>query len=201
LRSGLVSPNVDVATSTSWLNGTTGPNMWIYVYLGAGGPGWQVHLSDQPPDSNDTQNHLGGILRYRNYAGIWYRCIGAVRNDGAGNLVKFYQSGNMIAYDDALLNVVLVGGAAISWSDVDCSTYVPGGLSSLVGLVWEASGDTDYYLRKNGSTAPNGIRINPDPSESGTVEFVPVDPGAILEYRVTANAVSLYIKGYCLNVR
>jgi hypothetical protein len=177
--------------------------MWIYVYLGSGAPGWIANLSDQPPDSHDTMGRSGGVLRYRNYAGKWYRCVGAVRNDATSNIVKFYQSGNVIMYDNPNANSVLSNGQAVTWTDVNCSSYVPMPLSSSVGLLWSTLEGTSIYIRRNGSTTSEGMILGPDGGEVGVVERVPVDGSGIFEYYKTtsANGVNFKVKNYYLDVR
>jgi len=201
LTSGTYSPSLDVRQPGNWLRGSTGPNKWIYVYLGADGPRWKPYFSADPPDTNDTFGHIGGTPRYRNYAGQWYRCVGTVRTDSTANLIRFYQSGNLILYDSPKANSVLSDGTATSWTIVNCSSYVPAPLSSSVGLGWETVEDTDFYLRKAGSSSAEGIHINPDAGESGVADHIPVDANGKLEYKVTANGVSLYVKNYGLELR
>lgn len=178
-----------LATAGDWVQGDESASEWVYAYAyNDSGTSWDIKLSDQPPLYYDCNTgHTVGVLRYRDFASVWYRCIGAVRNDGSSNILKFYQDGDWITYDvpQNLLN----NGTALTWTDVDCSPYVPS-FCQLI-QIFVASGATAGYVRPNGSswgkTAANTDSIWTNSSDSHILT-IHTDSSQIIEYVQAATA-------------
>ena len=80
------SSDLDVGTET-FLAGATGTDQYIYVYIfsDGGNPGYK--LSTEPPDLSFTDDTSAEFpLRYQKYASTYYRCVGGVFQDAAGDL-------------------------------------------------------------------------------------------------------------------
>jgi len=183
LTNGTFSPNIDAGNPDLWLNGSEAADMWIYVYLGANSLQWEPKFSDQPPNCNDTSSHTAGTLRYRHYDGNWYRCIGAVRNDGGGNAVRFHQIGNWLHYVTG--NNVKNNGASTSFQDVDCSSYVPRFSQSAL-LTWQAgpANATSFVFRIKGETS-NYMTLSSDDSNFSRrlpSFLMPLNSSQVFEY-------------------
>ncbi|MCB1195832.1 hypothetical protein KDK77_06580 [bacterium] len=104
---------VDISDDENYIGSETavGTSQWCYVYVAPLGTSfqWQVKLSVNPPQYSDTNNAASGALRYRLDSSVYYRCIGAVFNDSAGNIVPFFQHDAYIQY--RLLQNVVAGSA------------------------------------------------------------------------------------------
>ena len=82
-----------------------------------------------------------------------YRRVGWVRNDASSNFLKFYHNGDWW-YWDIHHNVLTTQSAATSWTDVDCSSYVPPTSELFVGTICSRDSDstaTHTFIRRNGS--------------------------------------------------
>lgn len=191
------------SASGSWLDGGSEPtDGWIYVYLETSENSWEPIYALDPPNAADAQGNTEGHLRYLSYSGDSYRCVGAVRNDSSSNMVKFFQRGDCIVYDDETV-AVLFDGRSASWTDVDCSDLVPAPMASTIGLRWSTWNALALYIRRNGSSAGKGIVVSAIASEDGLVDYVPVDTSGLFEYRVdtAGNGVILKVMHYTIDER
>lgn len=87
------SSNLNVGTET-FLAGSTGTSQHIYVYMFSDSGIAGYKLSTEAPDlsfSDDTTAEFP--LRYQKYGGVYYRCVGSVFQDAAGDLT-FGHSGS-----------------------------------------------------------------------------------------------------------
>ena len=134
----------------------------------------------------------------------YYRYIGSFLNNGSSNIEPFYWSGNgptiHIEYDDVYLNTtlrVLNVGAAVAFTDVDCSGIVPS-TSRSIDLQANTGSGCGLYLRANGSSATNGIYFRPITTDDGNGQVcnVPTDTSQVIEYKVSAANSTLYVAGY-----
>jgi len=174
LSKSTYSQDIDVGHPGYWLHGSENPNMWIYVYLGKDGTNWEVRLSDQPPNSNDTSGHIDGALRYRSYSGNWYRCIGAVRNDETSNIRKFIQTGNCIIWIPMIKVMEKMSVTVENWTDVDLSGTIPTGIAQLVEISISIYDLNQVFIsmtigaRTNGETGDIGIIYSGGDNNMGT---------------------------------
>jgi hypothetical protein len=206
LTSGTYSANIDTSTSGNWLAGSRTPDAWIYVYLGRNGSQWLPKLSDQPPNCNDTSSHTVGTLRYRHYDGSWYRCIGALRNDGSGNIIKFYQQQGEVFYDNVDYNTdlrILDGGTAAAFAAVSASGAVPS-ISRYCTLEARSllATNTSLYLRPTGSGATSGVSVGWFDHDN-RVYIVPcvLNGSQSFDYRFTPDSLTLWVASYRLDIR
>jgi len=157
------SSNIDLGQSSNWLHGSENPNMWIYVYLGKEGSSWKVKISDEPPNAFDTEGNKDGDLRYRMYDNIYYRCIGAVRNDD-WSILRFYQSKDWVYFDHKQNVLFLTNTSSNTFTDIDCSSCVPRFSKVILFnarcLDNGSGGGTMYwYFRRNGSLSLDGMLL------------------------------------------
>jgi len=132
----------------------------------------------------------------------YFYLLGAVRNDSSSNIVKFYQAGRRIFYDDVANNAevrVLSGGSAGSFTDVDCSAVVPKISQSVSFQVNSDGAVAPVQFRVNGSSATTGIKQDTWGGNDILVSNVPLDSSQVCEYKVNANAVTLWVSSYELN--
>jgi len=192
------SSSVNLGTA-SWLHGSEPSDDWVYIYAyNDSGTSWDIKVSDEAPaySSCDT-SYTDGELRYRDYSSVWYRCIGAVCN-ASDDIVKFYQYGNWIIYDNAWDTLeVQSNGSATTWTDIDCSTYVPAFSRLAIAVFTMENGAVGIKIRANGSTAGNGQYIKLAQNEVGNVDVL-LDASQVFEYKVDANQADVDIAGYYL---
>jgi len=130
--------------------------------------------------------------------------IGHIKTDGSIHILPFDYVGNGLVrtmlYRTAV--AVLTGGAATSFTDVDCSAYAPARKSNLhlnVNLTPNVAGD-ECDLRINGNSGVANVFL------TGVVAAVAqkmqaqvmCDASAIFEYKLqsASDAVTIYLAGY-----
>lgn len=80
------SSDLDVGTE-SFLSGATGTSQYIYIYAYNNSGSIGFKLSTQAPNLSDTSAYTSEIpYRYRVYSSTYYRCLGCVYQDAAGDL-------------------------------------------------------------------------------------------------------------------
>lgn len=136
-----------------------------------------------------TAPTMPGGYTYKGY-------VGAVRNDGSGNLIAFFQRASMIGVSHTSL--ALTDGAATSFTTVDISSFVPpNAIAVLLQVFVQTSTGTAYaYLEVasagSGTTGSYGqistARINP--SAAGDFQYA---AGELL--LSTAQQVSYFVSG------
>jgi hypothetical protein len=81
------SGDIAIATAGNWVNGSSGTSQWIYVYVYNNSGVIAYKLSDEAPDLSDEDDNTAELpLRYQKYSTTYYRCIGCVFQDAAGDL-------------------------------------------------------------------------------------------------------------------
>ena len=192
-----------LATAADWWDGATdsysGGLGWNYI--GVDSSGNIKFLGENPPDKADTIGNTAGVLRYWFDSSLYWRVIGAVRVETDDTIAsKFYQQGSWIFYDDARAdNAVLVDGSATTWTDVDCSSFVPS-FAELVTFNFQgkhSASIAEIWFRRNGSAAAESFQILSTSDTRGYVEIM-TDSAQILEYIVQAatDDVSLFVYGF-----
>lgn len=133
----------------------------------------------------------------------YYRYLGSIYNNSGSDLEKFYGIGTghtvKIVYDDVYLNTevrVLNAGAAVAFTDVDCSDVVPSS-SRMCSFDVVSAGSTGGgpYWRAN-SSATSGVVISMAAASWTVINDLPLDSSQIGEYKVTASNITLYVKDY-----
>ena len=80
------SSDLDVGTET-FLAGSTGTDQYIYIYVWNDSKSIAYRLSTEAPDLSDTDDKTAEFpMRYQKYSTTYYRCVGAVYQDAAGDL-------------------------------------------------------------------------------------------------------------------
>lgn len=133
------------------------------------------------------------------------RWIGSVRNDSSGDFLKVYMTGNgnvrEYTYDDYTVTTVLNNGTAFStWTDVDCSAFVPSTstyLKAYVITVNVADTTCKIEFRPNGSTSSGQIALQGHIRTSGSI-VCNTDSSQVIEYtNATTDTWSyMYTIGY-----
>lgn len=84
----VASGDLAIATSTNWLHGFASPftgYIYVYLYNSSGSVGYK--FSNEAPDLSDADDNIvEEPWRYKKYGATYYRCIGAVYADAAGDL-------------------------------------------------------------------------------------------------------------------
>lgn len=187
-------------TNGDWIGGTAsaGSSKWYYVYAyNDSGVSWDIKISDSAPNTSDTSSNANGDLLYRQFSGVWYRCLQAVRNDSGGDLIKFYSVGDVVIYD--AWTTALSGGTDTSFTDQSLATAVPP-VSTRALIVLETTGTTmQIHVRANGSTATDGHRY--DLAADDTVDvWCDTDTSQVIEYKiVSGTSADIHVKGYINN--
>jgi len=150
LSEPLVSVNLTVDITASGANGLDdgdeAANTWYSI--------WVIF--------KPTTNTIAGLLSTSATAPTMpadytkKRRVGWVRNDASSNFLKFYQIGNWWHWD--IHHNVLSAGTAGTFTDIDCSAYVPS-TSQLILVGAYAYGeahDAWVYLRRDDSSEDGG---------------------------------------------
>lgn len=212
----VLSSSQNVTITSSGVNGLdTGSvtnNTWYYIWLikksSDGTVSGLISLSDTSPTmpSGYDRKRLLGAAKYGTATFLIFH------QETTGNLREFIY--------DAKQNVLSSGAAtANTWTDVNCSAFVPTSIFSRWALlnlqtyINTAPGSSSTSLRasirKNGSSSTNGSlstffrgttsQVNGD---SGIVGWVPTDSSGIVEYlRNTSDSlVFIDVVGYRMEV-
>jgi hypothetical protein len=122
------------------------------------------------------------------------RFIGSVRTDVDSDFL-YMESFNMgatkyVQYEDEYS--VLSGGTQTSWTDIDCSGYVPPDASSCEVLIEQGAASGTVYVRPNGKTR-NWVYLY----RYSSITRCGVDTNKYLEYRVVGSGTAyISIIGY-----
>lgn len=111
LTSTADSSTLDVGAE-SFLAGSNGTSQWIYVYTFNNSDVLGFKLSTEAPDLSDTDDNTAETpFRYQLYSSVYYRCIGAVFQDAAGDLTFGHNGseGLYVSNFDAV-NTMVIGG-------------------------------------------------------------------------------------------
>ena len=111
-RATAASGDLAIATAGNWAYGSATNSTWVYVYVynNSGSIGYK--FSTEPPDLSDEDDATAEYpLRYQKYSTTYYRCIGCVFIDAAGDLCwgQANAEGLYFSNFDAS-NKVIVGG-------------------------------------------------------------------------------------------
>lgn len=199
--------NLNLGTAADYITGISerGANKFIYVYIDSTG---SVKLDDSAPDYADTDGNTTGILRYFKNGTDYWRCLGAVLTDASQYVIRFYNIGNEMFYDDSANTAaalrVLNAGASVTFADVDCSGAVPSIASGISFNAQGAGADSIIItLRNNGSAATSGInQISLGTNNDyGVIPITPCDNSRIVEYKVNAGNTTLWLRSYKIKIR
>jgi hypothetical protein len=106
-----VTANIAATGANGRDTGTEAANTWYYLWVISDGttPAALLSLSSTAPT-------MPGGYGYK-------RLVGAIRNDGSSNFLRFNQMGEWTYY--RAMKSVLSGGTATSWTSVSIATFVP----------------------------------------------------------------------------
>lgn len=127
----------------------------------------------------------------------YYKLIGAVKNDGSGDLLKFYQVKDWFFYDEE--QSVLSAGNATTFTDIDCSGLIPSfaRMGKFIGREGAANAES-LFIRRNGSSASTGWHIDIFYG-SGMFEAL-LDENQIFEYYGDSGCTwDIVVLGYSLS--
>jgi len=200
-----------LATAADWVDGSapTLTSIWIYVYAKNDGT---IKLDENAPNYADTSgNQVGTLLYYKDASLNYWRIVGAVRTNGSNNILKFFQSGNEIVYDDP---ISVITGFGTTFEDVTCSTAVPnfGSVGIRVQGTMTRSGEDDtaaIYIRTNGSSSTDGRVLGNTTLQSLTGTgilitadaFIVTDSTQKIEAKISASTddEQLWVTGYSIS--
>lgn len=209
--------DLDITLAADAIDGATAQqatSCWRYVYCDASG---NLKLWSVAPDKSDTAGNTAGTKYYYYYAATttYYRCLGAIRLNatGSGEIDKFFQQGNYIAWDiPVAITTVLSAGA---WSGaISCAAAMPVISNyAMFGFYGEsnAAGYTSACLiRSNGSTfstsPQNGVSLRHSAggaNQGGGLLFSFVDSSQQINHQEAASTESAAINllSYYINIR
>lgn len=126
------------------------------------------------------------------------RRVGTVRNHAGGDLLNFHAEGigrdlSIHWLEDPLTTlVVLSGGNAAAWTEIDCSSLMPP--NSHHGTFWGKSDIKDTELRPKGAA----VRTKYIYTDHQETFDMPTDDSQIVEYKVqnVAGDLHLAVQGY-----
>lgn len=191
-----VSADITVSGVGGLDTGGEDSDKWYYIWVIANGAGTSVNalLTKEGSASEFAPVMPFGYTKKRR--------VGSVKNSG-GNFLKFSQEGNKVNY--LVLNQVLGGGTATSFTDVDCSSFVPPKSRRVaINLIVQAqaSANTTFfaYVRKNG--LPSGSQWATQIQHVGdgiyrrsvTSGCVDLDASRILEYLISTAPMGTNVK-------
>lgn len=195
---------LDITAAGDAIDGVAvqGTSKWVYIYVDNAG---NCKLYATAPNYADTSNNTDGTKLYYLYSSTWYRCIGAIRlnSTGSGEIINFYQCGDRVTYDDVIGDanlLVLNAGSQTSFTAVSCATCVPA-ISTLIDFDIFPAGVQDFYLRATGSSATNGYRQTMGASIYTLINNIPSNSAQSVDYKVGTSNITMYVKGYKLNIR
>lgn len=187
-------------------------NSWIYVYVYDNNNAVAYKLSANSPNKSDCNGNETGIKRYRYHEANYYRCIGAVRTDENGNLLKWFQRGNIIMWD---VPITLTTDSSRSWSSaISCSLAIPA--ISRFGIFgvshYGSQHNVNVRLRPEGGTGGNdradgiGGRAYFSGPSTNALEIAgrihcPTDELQRINYmNGSSGSVKIKIEGYILDI-
>lgn len=199
--------DLDITAAGDAIDGATtqqATSVWRYVYCDSSG---NLKLWSVAPDKSDTAGNTAGTKIYYYYAvtTTYYRCLGAIRlnSTGAGEIEKFYQTGNIISYDYVYGNattLVLNAGAAAAFTSVSCATIVPP-ISTLADLQLINTGTSFTRLRVTGSSSTDTVVGCAAAGNPVNFYHVPLNSAQSLDYYIASGAMSIWVIGYTINIR
>jgi hypothetical protein len=142
------------------------------------------------------------------------RLVWVIRNDGNGNIIKFYQTGKGLKrrcwYDYGTQNLrALYQGHDTAWTVVDCSNFAPPVVDLLHLQVKFETGSKgsaadDVRIRRNGansSQASPAVGVKSGNSAAFQIEMV-CDDNQKLEYKVddSKNESTIVVRGWDLDL-
>ena len=150
------STTLDLTTNAHWVEGTSqqGTSKWVYIYAyNNSGSTWDIKFWLQSPQYANTDTDDSSIKIYRETASVWYRCLGAIRLNatGAGEIQKFYQTGNYYHWQYSSPTVSTSDG------DIACSAFIPPVIATLaffgLSVTNAVAGVVQYTLNQRGGGA------------------------------------------------
>lgn len=181
------------------LNGSEAATTWYEVYIVGDGS-----------NSAFTMGLLGEGTSAAAYA-TYYQKIGAVRNDGSSDILKFYQKGEIVTWDVPISLTTATSGNA--WSGaLSCTNAMPS-MSTLAKLLvsWTPNAASNYCavaIRPNGGTLINPtaaapLQLSGTATLAGQLEIMTDSVQSIQYYTVSnggAAGFNLMVDGYYLNI-
>lgn len=199
---GVVATNLTVTvditqTGANGLDtGSPEPNTWYYLWIVCGED--TSNLAGLLSASPDTPTLPLGYTRKR--------FVASLRTGPSSSIVRFYQSGATVLYDE-LISVASSGGN--NWTDLDLSQVVPPGVR-LVTLTTLHQGGVSpasslvLFVRPDGSTSERQYYSQLYSGYQTTSGVAVTGKNRVIEYKITNNGaggdVVIYVGGFILNL-
>lgn len=187
--------SVDVTSAGNFLTGS-GPaiNQHTWAVINQAGT---IKLTAQAPNVSNAGVNTDGLLQYRDFVGVFYRYLGSVRTDGAGNILPFIRAyQNVIIYNDSLS--VLVAGASVAFAAVSLASRVPP-TSKMAWVGRAGNGQTDNtanFLRATGGPGNGLVYLGAGDTWPGIYGWVPTNSAQSIDYKITAGTINLEVGGF-----
>ena len=188
------------ATDADWVDGSQPASLadiWAYVVVKSDGT---IKLEETSPAKADTSGNTVGKLIYHLEGSTYWRWAGGVRLDGSGNIKRFLMVGDLVIWDLWSYTDLLSAGAATSWTNVDCSSYVPG--TSRVALAiaklhTASTGNDSVFVREDGSSSAGSPLLWSNNDYFNNFAHLALSSAQVFEYKVTgATAANIGCQGY-----
>lgn len=195
------SSTVDVTNNANFVSGTAAINQWQWL-VGAdnGAGGVSLKFTTGGPTASDyagTAGSAGYDAFWRTYAGTVYRYLGAIRTDGAGNILKFFRLNDIVYWVD--FQNVLAGGAAAAFAALSLATRVSPTSRFAALDIYSATGagPANNKFRATGS-GDTGRRFQSSANNFGIGDFwVNTDANQSVDYVVgTPGTIDVDVAGF-----
>ncbi len=201
---------INLSTAADWWDGVAdtyaGGAGWCYI--GVSSSSTIKFLGANPPDKSDTAGNANGRLIYWYDGSAYWRVIGAIRVNTSNNIARYYvQDGNYIGYLDAANEsfLVVASGTQTSFTDVDCTAFMPAYAERCkIGVTPVSTNLDTLAVRKNGqneSTGTSSVAIDTDYTAidvpAVTDDNIFTDSSQIFEYKVSSSdSADIFLMGY-----
>lgn len=188
-KNGLIDNDeaLNVTISGDLDTGSEAASTWYYIYMENA---TKAHVSVTAPTVRQGGYHFSENYLY----------VGAVFNDAASNIEKFYQDGRSFHFDEGFKE--LETSTAAGWTDL--VIQVPPYAFALLSLTVKEEGGVDgsMKVRMDGSSSVNGQiwAVGQDNCVNSSFSWCPTDGDSEIEYTtITAGVDKWYI--YCWGYR
>ena len=144
------SSALDVSAE-SFLAGSNGTSQWIYIYVFDNSSVLGFKLSTEAPDLSDASGNTTELpFRYQLYSSVYYRCVGAVFQDAAGDLCFGHASSEGLYVSNFDASGAMVIGGLGTGSDQTFSTiWTPKFVKVIYGSADTTPANGEVYLEFN----------------------------------------------------
>jgi hypothetical protein len=174
---------------------------WRVVSVNTGTNTITVEANNCDAADNDYLTVVKSAARYRQYAGVWYRCLGRRRNDAASNLLKWHVLGPGAIHYDRYTDSCFISLAAASagaWVCASAATLVPPDVTvaDFFFSLPDANGEGDFRVK--GSTGNAYFYLLSSAKITGTTPGCgcKLSPNQAIEYATWTSRLNGYVMGF-----